>query len=58
MYFAYWLTANRARLRSATLATYALDVHRLTPYLGSIPLRAITPGMIQSTYTSLLRSGL
>jgi integrase len=57
-YFGYWLAANRARLRIATTATYALDVRRLMPYLGSTPLRAINPGMIQSTYTSLLKSGL
>ena len=57
-YFTYWLTANRARLRPVTMATYALDIRRLTPYLGNVPLRAITPGMIQSTYASMLKTGL
>ena len=33
-YFGYSLAANRARLRAATTATYALDVRRLMPYLG------------------------
>src|SRR5919204_1949813 len=57
-FFAYWLTANRGRLRPATLGTYALDVQRLEPYLGNVPLRNITPGMIQSTYAAMLRNGL
>ncbi len=55
VYFTYWLTANRARLRPVTMATYALDIRRLTPFLGSVPLRAITPSMIQSTYASMLK---
>ncbi len=58
VYFTYWLAANRARLRPVTMATYALDSKRLTPFLGSVPLRAITPGMIQSTYASMLKAGL
>ncbi len=57
-FFAYWLTANRARLRPATLATYAVDVRRLEPFLGNVPLHSITPGMIQSTYAAMLRTGL
>jgi len=57
-YFTYWLTANRARLRPVTLTTYTLDIRRLTTYLGNVPLRAITPGMIQSTYAAMLRTGL
>src|SRR2546428_5889001 len=35
-----------------------MGIKRLTPFLGRIPLCARTPGMIESTYASLLRSGL
>jgi integrase len=58
VYFDYWLTANRARLRPVTIATYAVDIRRLTPFLGNVPLKAITPGMIQSTYALMLKAGL
>jgi len=58
VYFDYWLTANRARLRPVTMATYAVDIRRLTPFLGNVPLKAITPGMIQSTYALMLKAGL
>jgi hypothetical protein len=39
------------------MATYAVDIRRLTPFLGNVPLKAITPGMIQSTYALMLKGG-
>ncbi len=38
-YFTDWLTTNRAWLRPVTMATYALDIRRLMPFLGSVRLR-------------------
>jgi integrase len=37
--------------------TYARDVRRLTDMLGDIPLRNLTPGLIQSAYGRLLEAG-
>jgi hypothetical protein len=47
----------RTRLRPITLVTYARDVRRLTAVLGDIPLRNLTPGLIQSAYNALLDQG-
>src|SRR6266568_1571126 len=49
-----WLLVCRTRLRPSTLVTYARDVRRLTEMLGDIPLRNLTPGLIQSAYAELL----
>ena len=40
------------------MAPSPLDSRRLTPFLGPLPLRAITPAMIQSTYAAMLKAGL
>jgi integrase len=48
----------RTRLRPIPLVTYARDVRRLTDMLGDIPLRNLTPGLIQSAYAGLLEAGL
>ena len=53
-----WLAITATRLRPSTARAYAIDVQRFVPYLGRVPLRAITSGMIASTYASLLKSGL
>jgi integrase len=58
VFFARWLALTRPRLRPTTMRAYTINVGRLTPFLGRVPLRSITPGMIESTYASLLRSGL
>ena len=52
-----WLLVGRTRLRPITLVTYARDVRRLTDLLGDIPLRNLTPGLIQSAYAGLLEVG-
>jgi|ERR1700682_6023810 integrase len=57
-FFDRWLAVTRPRLQPTTMRAYAIGVRRLTPFLGRIPLRALTPGMIESTYASLLRTGL
>jgi integrase len=44
-------------LRPITLVTYARDVRRLTDVLGDVPLRNLTPGLVQSAYTALLDQG-
>lgn len=53
----YWLIVCRTRLRPITLVTYARDVRRLTAVLGDIPLRNLTPGLVQSAYAALLDQG-
>ena len=53
-----WLAIASTRLRPSTARAYTVDVQRLVPFLGRVPLRALTPGMIASTYASLLKSGL
>ena len=58
MFFERWLAVVRPRLRPTTIRAYSISLGRLSPYLGRIPLRSLTPGMIESTYASLLRSGL
>ena len=49
----YWLMVCRTRLRPITLVNYARDVRPLTVVLGDIPLRKLTPGLIQSGYALL-----
>lgn len=53
-----WLAITATRLRPSTARAYTIDVQRFVPYLGRVPLRALTPGMIASTCASLLKSGL
>lgn len=52
-----WLLGCRTRLRPITLVTYARDARRLAEMLGDIPLRNLTPGLIQSAYAGLLEAG-
>ncbi|MDQ6946005.1 MAG: site-specific integrase [Actinomycetota bacterium] len=56
-YLEYWLMVCRTRLRPITLVIYARDVRRLTAVLGDVPLRNLTPGLIQSAYAVLLDQG-
>jgi site-specific recombinase XerD len=56
-YLEYWLIVCRTRLRPITLVTYARDVRRLTTVLGDVPLRNLTPGLVQSAYAALLDHG-
>jgi integrase len=56
-YLEYWLMVGRSRLRPITMVTYARDVRRLTAALGDVPLRHLTPGLIQCAYASLLEMG-
>src|SRR2546425_18074 len=56
-YLEYWLMVCRSRLRPITMVTYARDVRRLTAALGDVPLRHLTPGLIQSAYAALLEMG-
>ncbi len=56
-YLEYWLMICRARLRPITMVTYARDVRRLTGVLGDVPLRNLTPGLVQSAYAALLNQG-
>src|ERR1700736_4770425 len=58
MFLGRGLAIAASRLRASTVRAYTIDVHRFVPYLGRVPLQAITPGMIASTYASFLRSGL
>ncbi len=57
MYLQHWLMVCRTRLGPVTLVTYALDVRRLTSVLGDIPLRNLTPGLLQAAYAALLEQG-
>lgn len=53
-----WLAVTGSRLQPNTVRAYAIDVQRIVAFLGRVPLRALTPGMIASTYVSLRQSGL
>jgi site-specific recombinase XerD len=57
VYLQHWLLVCRTRLRPMTLVTYSRDVRRLTVVFGEVPLRQLTPGLIQSAYASLLEDG-
>ena len=60
-YLEYWLMVCRTRLTPITLITlitHSRYVRRLTNVLGDVPLRRLTPGLIQSVYTSELALGL
>ncbi len=57
IYLQSWLLVCRTRLRPITLVTYARDARRVTDVLGEIPLRNLTPGLIQSAYAGLLEAG-
>ncbi len=57
-FFGRWLSVTASRLRPSTVRAYRLDAQRLVPFLGRVPLRSLTPGMIASTYASLLECGL
>ncbi len=41
VYFTHWLTANWARLRPVTMATYALDIRRLTMLRAGLSRRSV-----------------
>jgi len=50
-----WL-ASRMSLRASTSRSYAAHVHGyLLPYLGGIPLAALTPGDVQAMFTAVIR---
>jgi len=48
-FFDRWLAVTRPRLQPTTMRAYAIGLRRLIPFLGRIPLCALTPGMIEST---------
>jgi hypothetical protein len=54
-----WLTrwlASRVSLRPSTARSYAAHVRGyLVPYLGGIPLAALTPGDVQAMFTAVTR---
>jgi len=50
-----WL-ASRVSLRASTARSYAAHVRGyLVPYLGTIPLAALTPGDVQAMFTAVIR---
>ena len=50
-----WL-ASRVSLRASTARSYAAHVRGyLVPYLGGIPLAALTPGDVQAMFTAIIR---
>lgn len=50
-----WL-ASRVSLRASTARSYAAHVRGyLVPYLGGIPLAALTPGDVQAMFTAIVR---
>jgi integrase len=57
IYLESWLVVCRTRLRPMTLITLCARCWRLSDMLGDIPLRNLTPGLIQSAYTELLGAG-
>ena len=54
-WFRRWL-ASRLSLRASTARSYAAHVRGyLVPYLGGIPLAALTPGDVQAMFTAIIR---
>jgi integrase len=52
-----WLETTRPRLRPTTHAGYEREVERIKRFLGSTPLRALTPLAIEAMYAELAASG-
>ncbi len=58
-YLQAWLEeAARPSVRPRTLESYALNVRRITKYLGRIKLSDLKPTDVQSLYAKLLKDGL
>lgn len=57
-YLDYWLEVTRHRVRPTTLEAYELNVRRLQPHLGSLPLARLEAAVIQAAYDRLLKAGL
>lgn len=54
-WFRRWL-ASRLSLRASTARSYAAHVRGyLVPYLGGVPLAALTPGDVQAMFTAVIR---
>jgi len=57
-YLDRWLEITRRRVRPSTIENYELNVARITPYLGDLPLTRLNPPKIQDAYDRLSDSGL
>jgi integrase len=57
-YLDYWLEVTRRRVRPTTYEAYELNVRRLQPHLGSLPLARLDAAVIQVTYDRVLSAGL
>ena len=58
-YLSHWLEDQvRLGVRPRTYESYALNVRRLTPYIGEIRLDKLRPSHLQHCYAELLKRGL
>ncbi len=58
-YLNHWLEDQiRLKVRPSTYESYALNVRRLTPYIGQVRLDRLKPSHIQRCYKDLLETGL
>lgn len=57
-YLAQWLETAKPSVRPRTYESYDLNVRRVLPYLGKLPLASLTPADVQRCYTALLDGGL
>ena len=53
-----WLEVTRRRVRPSTLRSYELNVRRLTPQVGHVPVSRLSPAGIQGAYQRLEAQGL
>ena len=53
-----WLEVTRRRVRPSTFRSYELNVRRLTPQLGHVPMTRLSPAGIQGAYQRLEATGL
>jgi integrase len=53
-----WLASVRPSLRPSTYAAYELNVRRVRPHLGHLPLAKLTPADLQRCYAVLLERGI
>src|SRR5258708_762377 len=57
-YLRDWLEVTELRIRPSIFRSYEMNVRRLLPELGPVPVRRLTPAAIQATYRRMERAGL
>lgn len=56
-YLRTWLESIEGSVRPKTADSYALNVRRLSPHIGHLPLRKLRPADVQTCHAALLKDG-